>query len=189
MNLSLILDSPVHWSKEGIKGLDQQMYFIVHLQNDKSTKKVSPQTFFLFVLEGVYANFISQLQQTAPQTNKEDEERSGRSYNQTFIKPVCLSVCWHTGTFCCRESKGNIEKYDILSGLRGCRDPSEEVSFREREPARFGFSDRPSRPANTLCASYFSVVLPSQQESATVVNAFPKKSLHFDKKVGTFKKT
>lgn len=42
-----------------------------------------------------------------------------------------------------------------------------------------------STSKHTLCF-VFSVVLPSQQESATVVNAFPK-SIHFDKKVGTFK--
>lgn len=77
------------------EGLDQQMYFIVHLQNNKSTKSQSTDI-FLFVLEGVYANFISQLQQTVPQTNKgKGQERNGRGYNRTFIKPVSLLAHWN----------------------------------------------------------------------------------------------
>lgn len=132
--------------------------------------------------------FISLLQQTVPQTNKgKGQERSGRGLQSNFYK-----ACQSAGTLehvAAEKPKGNIEKYDILSGLHGCRDPGGgEASFREREPARFGFFRPPlSTSKHTLCF-IFSVVLPSQQESATVVNAFPK-SIHFDKKVGTFKKT
>lgn len=91
--------------------------------------------------------FISQLQQTVPQMNIGRGTREGLQSN--FYK-ACLSA----GT---RETKENIEKYDILSGLHGCRDPGQaEASFREREPARFGFfRPPPSQTANTLCASYF----------------------------------
>lgn len=74
------------------KGSDQQMYFIVHLQNNESTKKSAHRHFFLFVLEGVYANFISQLQQTVPQMNKgRGPERSGEGLQSNFYK-ACLSA-------------------------------------------------------------------------------------------------
>lgn len=50
-----------------------------------------------------------------------------RDYNQTFIKSVCLSVCLQSGTLCSRETRGNIEKYDIRSGQHGSRDPGGEA--------------------------------------------------------------
>lgn len=157
------------------------MYFIVHLQNNKSTKKSVTDIFF-FVLEGVYANFISQLHQTVPQTN--GGMGGGAREEWEGIQSNFYKACLSAGTLehvAAEKPKGDIEKYDILSGLHGCRDPSGEASFREREPARFGFSDSDlSTSKHTLCF-IFSVVLPSQQESATVVNASPK-SIHFDEK-------
>lgn len=104
-----------------------------------------------------------------------------REYNQTFIKPVSQPAQ------CCRKTKGIREKYDIRNGHLGCREPGREV-LRAQASLRlvFGFSNLSPQPANSLCASYF--LLFCHHKSATVVNAFPK-SLHIDKKVGTFKKT
>lgn len=136
-------------TKEINKGLDQQMYFIVHLQNNKSTKKFSPQTLFSFVLEGVYANFFSQLQQTVPLTNKgKGQERSWRGYNQTFIKPLCLLA--NCNILPQKKKKETRKSMTFLADYMGAR-----IVVRKRESARFGFSHHPSQPANTLCASLF----------------------------------
>lgn len=144
----------IGWSKEMSRGLDQQMYFIVHLQNDKRVQKSQSTDIFSFVLEGVYANFYL----TAAANSPSDEQGKGTREEQEGLQSNFYKACLSAGTlehFCCRGSRGNIENYDILSGLHGCRDPSREASFQEQVPARFGFSYRPSHPANTLCASYF----------------------------------
>lgn len=65
-------------------GTDQQMYFIVHLQNNKSTKSQPTDIFFLF---WEYMQ-ISQLQQTIP-LNKEGEV--GGALQSNFHK-ACLSA-------------------------------------------------------------------------------------------------
>lgn len=69
------------------------MYFIVHLQNNESTKSQSTDIiFFLFVLEGVYANFY----RTTAANNPSDEQGGGRREEleglQSNFHKACLSA-------------------------------------------------------------------------------------------------
>lgn len=120
-----------------------QMDFIVHLQNDKSTK-VSPQTFFFFVFllfcwKEYMQIYISQLQQTVPQMRAERKraERSRRAYNHTFIHPVFLP----------RIPPQTLENKNRQTFLWTPR--------AQGSPLVLAFSDPlPPQPTNTLCASY-----------------------------------
>lgn len=76
------------------------------------------------------------------------------------------------------KKEGNKEKYDILSGLHGCKDRGAEAGI----CTFWLFSPPFSTSKHTLCF-IVSVVLPLQQESATVVNAFPKKGYILTKRL------
>lgn len=156
----------------------------------KTTRVQKSQSTDIFCLFVCFGGSIWTFHLTNAANSLSDrQEGKQRDYNQTFIKPVCLSVCLQSGTLCSRETRGNIEKYDIRSGQHGSRDPGGEalgggdVHLGARPSSFWFFWPSPiphSRPENTLCASYF-LLFCHHNMSATVVNAFPK-SIHFEKK-------
>lgn len=73
------------------KGLDQQMHFIVHLQNNKSTKSQSTDI-FLFVLEGVYANFYLTTAANSPSDEQREGTREEPEGLQSNFYKACLSA-------------------------------------------------------------------------------------------------
>lgn len=159
------------------------MYFIVHLQNNKSTK-VSPQTFFFlffFLLEGVYyANLYLTTAANSPSMRAERKRAEGswRAYNHT-LQPAFPPHAWGGGNNKKKTGKHSCGVHDlhwfwlVLTPLP------------------------PPTNKHTLCfimvcCWFLFCFLPSQQQSATAVSASPlplQKVYIFDKKVGTFKKT
>lgn len=122
--------------------------FYCTFTKQQRVQKIQSTDIFSFVLEGVYANFISQLQQTVPLTNKgKGQERSWRGYNQTFIKPLCLLANCNILPEKLRKTRKSMT---FLADDMGAK-----KERRKRESAHFGLSHLPSQPANTLCASLF----------------------------------
>lgn len=93
--------------------------------------------------------FIARLQRTASHANNgrvRDGSRERGVYNRTFIKPVLSAG---TLEHLAAETQGDIEKYDILSGLCGCRGPSGEALG----------SRHPSRSEYLLVLAYLTILL------------------------------
>lgn len=159
------------------------MYFIVHLQNNKSTKSQSTDNFFFVLFWKEYMQiFISQLQQTVPQTKREE-----RSWIQSNFHKACLSAgeLEHMTTGKRKETQ---KRMTFLADYMGAGIPLGVCSPRSENLLNLAFSDHPSQPANTLCASYF-LLFCHHNKRVQQQSMLPQKSIHFDKKVGTFKKT
>ena len=73
-------------------GSDQQMYFIVHLQNDKRVQKSQSTDIVPLVLEGVYANFYLTAAANSPSDEQVEGTREEREELQSNFYKACLSA-------------------------------------------------------------------------------------------------
>lgn len=158
------------------------MYFIVHLQNNKSTK-VSPQMFFFFsflffVGRSILCKFISHNCSKQSLRWEQRAEGSWRAYNHT-LQPGFPPQAWGGGGEQQQQKKKKTETF--------LRSP--------QSPLVLACPDPPApHPTNkhTLCFSmvcccgfFIYLFLPSQQQRATLVSAFfsPNKGVRFDKRL------
>lgn len=178
---NFLLASPFEWlfhlsapltPKHSNIGDNQQMYFIVHLQNNNSTKSQSTDRF------SVGFRSIWKFHNCSKQSLRWTRGETERVYNQTFIRWVHPSA----GTLLQRNQE-ETEKFNIHNGLHSCRNPDREAlglqaSFQDV----LAFPTPPLKPSNTLHLCFRFLLYAITTKSATVVNASPK-SIHMDKKL------
>lgn len=124
------------------RDLDQQMYFIVHLQNDKRVQKSQSTDIFSFVLEGVYANFYL----TAAANSPSDEQGKGTREEQEGLQSNFYKACLSAGTlehFAAEDPEETEKTMTFLADYMGAGIPLGKHPSRSKYPLVLAFLTAP----------------------------------------------